>query len=399
MARDLLPVSGIDVVAIEPFTVEVTERGLVIDGRICEVRDVLDLLEWWFAALQWNKVPVGTKFGVMADVTLYCGDCLDILPDAIPDESVNLVFVDPPYNIGIFCKMPEAEYLAWCEQWIALCSRKLTANGAFWVSHKNPRTLGKLADMIEAHGRGLINWVTWDKYNQAGAMQGFMDGYTVVDSLRSFQVMAEYLIYHADEGQWTAQCDRERGFIFEPLRAYLDGERKRAGVTTGQLHTAWCEMRGTKGRMVGHWFGRAQWALPTEQYYQWLRQELTRHNHGGEYLRREYEDLRYTFNNPGKVSSVWQIPPAQRNGHETPKPEALLERIIETTSNPGDVVLDPMFGSGTAGAVAARLGRGFVGCEIKPNYFEMGRKRIEAAQAEMVQATMPLEMVTMGSLV
>jgi len=62
MARDLLPVSGIDVVAIEPFTVEVTERGLVIDGRICEVRDVLDLLEWWFAALQWNKVPVGTKF-------------------------------------------------------------------------------------------------------------------------------------------------------------------------------------------------------------------------------------------------------------------------------------------------------------------------------------------------
>jgi DNA modification methylase len=126
---------------------------------------------------------------------------------------------------------------------------------------------------------------------------------------------------------------------------------------------------------------------------------LSSHNHGGEYLRREYEDLRreyedlrreyedlrYTFNNPGKVSSVWQIPPAKRNGHETPKPEALLERIIETTSNPGDIVLDPMFGSGTAGSVAARLGRGFVGCEIKPNYFEMGRKRIEQAQSEMVQ--------------
>jgi len=70
--------------------------------------------------------------------TLYLGDCLTEL-DQVPDESVNLVFVDPPYNIGVFCKMPPAEYLAWCEKWIALCSQKLTANGAFWVSHKNPR--------------------------------------------------------------------------------------------------------------------------------------------------------------------------------------------------------------------------------------------------------------------
>ena len=62
MARDMLPIIGLNMVEIEPFTIEVTERGLVIDGRICEVRDVCDLLEWWFAALQWSKVPVGTKF-------------------------------------------------------------------------------------------------------------------------------------------------------------------------------------------------------------------------------------------------------------------------------------------------------------------------------------------------
>jgi len=340
----------------------------------------------------------------MVDVQLFCGDCLTAL-DAVPDGSVNLAFVDPPYNIGIFCKMDPAEYLDWCEQWIALVSRKLTANGAFWVSHKNPRILGQLADKIEAHGRGLINWVTWDKLNGNPTIQaqgGPMIGPTMGEGLRSFQVMAEYLIYHADEGQWTAQCDKERGFIFEPLRAYLAEEWKRAGLKYAQANEA-CN---TASMAAGHFFSLSQWCLPTEEHYYALRAYANSHNHGGEYLRREYEylrreyedlrreyedlrreyeDLRYTFNNPGKVSSVWQIPPAPRNGHETPKPEALLERIILATSNPGDVVLDPMFGSGTTGAVAVRLGRSFVGCEIKPRYFEMGRKRIEAAQQEMVQ--------------
>jgi len=299
--------------------------------------------------------------------------------------------------------MDPAEYLDWCEQWIALVSRKLAANGAFWVSHKNPRVLGQLADKIEAHGRGLVNWVTWDKYNQAGDLQGFMDGYTIVDSLRSFQVMAEYLIYHADDGEWKHACgqlwsgqfEHRRGFIFEPLRSYLAEEWTRAGLDKVAANVA-CGFSPTPGGMASrHYFSRSQWQLPTEEHYHALRAYANSHNHGGEYLRREYEDLRreyedlrYTFNNPGKVSSVWQIPPAPRNGHETPKPEALLERIILATSNPGDVVLDPMFGSGTTGAVAVRLGRSFVGCEIKPRYFEMGRRRIEAAQQEMVQARM-----------
>jgi len=117
--------------------------------------------------------------------------------------------------------------------------------------------------------------------------------------------------------------------------------------------------------------------------YEYLRREY-------EDLRREYEDLRYTFNNPGKVSSVWQIPLAKRNGHPTPKPEALLERIIKTTSNPGDMVLDPMMGGGATGVVAARLNRSFTGCEIKPRYFEMAQRRIEAAQSKMVQAQMAI---------
>ena len=338
------------------------------------------------------------------NVSLYLGDCLTVLPDVVEDGSVALCFVDPPYNIGIFAKIPEAEYLAWCEQWIALCSRKLKANGAFWVSHKNPRLLCKLSEMIAAQGRGLVNWVTWDKYNGCGDLQGFMDGYTVVDSLRSFQVMAEYLIYHTDEGQWTAQCDHERGFIFEPLRAYLADEWARAGLNFEDARQAVGCASGSG--LPGHWFTRSQWILPTEDKYHTLRAYANSHDHNGEYLRREYEylrreyedlrreyedlrrkyeDLRYTFNNPGKMSSVWQIPPAPRNGHPTPKPPELLRRIVTITSNPGDLVLDPMMGSGTTGQVCAEEGRAFVGCELAARWFNLARDSIAHAQAEAVQ--------------
>lgn len=59
-------------------------------------------------------------------------------------------------------------------------------------------------------------------------------------------------------------------------------------------------------------------------------------------------------------------------------PEALIERIIKVSSNPDDIVLDPMCGSATVPAVAKRLGRKFIGVELSPNYCDMGRKRLEA---------------------
>ena len=67
-----------------------------------------------------------------------------------------------------------------------------------------------------------------------------------------------------------------------------------------------------------------------------------------------------------------------RKLHATQKPEALLHRILMATSNPGDVVLDPFFGTGTTGAVAKRLGRDFVGIERESAYARAARARIDA---------------------
>jgi modification methylase len=66
--------------------------------------------------------------------------------------------------------------------------------------------------------------------------------------------------------------------------------------------------------------------------------------------------------------------------HPTQKPEALLARVIMASTKPGDIVLDPFFGSGTTGAVAKRLGRHFVGIEREQEYIDAASARIAAVE-------------------
>lgn len=66
--------------------------------------------------------------------------------------------------------------------------------------------------------------------------------------------------------------------------------------------------------------------------------------------------------------------------HSTQKPEALLYRILLAASNPGDLVLDPFFGTGTTGAVAKKLGRNWIGIERDKKYIRVAQKRIDAVQ-------------------
>ncbi len=76
--------------------------------------------------------------------------------------------------------------------------------------------------------------------------------------------------------------------------------------------------------------------------------------------------------------------------HPTQKPEALLHRVLVLSTRPGDVVLDPFFGSGTTGAVARRLGRRWIGIERDATYAEAARRRVDAvrpAGAEALEVT------------
>jgi len=106
---------------------------------------------------------------------------------------------------------------------------------------------------------------------------------------------------------------------------------------------------------------------------------------------------KYTFNHQSmkalnddlQMRSDWNLNLAtgrqriKSNGakaHSTQKPEALLYRVIMASSNPGDVVLDPFFGSGTTGAVAKKLGRNWIGIERDKKYIKIAQKRIDAVQ-------------------
>jgi modification methylase len=79
-----------------------------------------------------------------------------------------------------------------------------------------------------------------------------------------------------------------------------------------------------------------------------------------------------------------------RKAHPTQKPEALLHRILMATTHPGDVVVDPFFGTGTTGAVAKRLGRTFIGIERDADYAAAAAERIDAVAALPDGAAAPI---------
>ncbi len=72
-----------------------------------------------------------------------------------------------------------------------------------------------------------------------------------------------------------------------------------------------------------------------------------------------------------------------QKAHPTQKPEGLLFRVLLASTNPGDVVLDPFFGTGTTGAVAKRLHRDWIGIERRQDYVRLAQERIDAVQADM----------------
>ena len=134
------------------------------------------------------------------------------------------------------------------------------------------------------------------------------------------------------------------------------------------------------------------------------------------------EKARYTFNyrtmktlnDELQMRSDWVLPICggperiKRHGvkaHPTQKPEALLYRVMLATTNRGDVVLDPFFGTGTTGAVAKRLGRHWIGCEREEDYIAVAEERIagalpldESAMTTM-QSARPTAKVAFGALV
>ena len=315
------------------------------------------------------------------------GDCLDVMR-GMADNSVDAVVTDPPY----FKVKGDAwdrqwdkptQFLAWLDQIAEQWQRLLRPNGSLYCFASS-----KMAARVEcllANRFSILSHIVWQKGDDNG---NGMHTRQHKPDCRNWFPQTERLIfaehYGADniakgEAGYVAKCDELRGFVFEPLRAYLDGERERAGFDRKACDDA------CGNQMAGHYFSRIQWALPTRQNYEKLREAFN--GQGGDYLRRDYEDLRREYEDlrrPFSVTpdvpytDVWTFPTVghYKGKHPCEKPLAMMEHIIRTSTRPGAVVLDCFAGSGSTGLACHNLGRSFIGIEREAEYVALARARI-----------------------
>jgi DNA modification methylase len=90
------------------------------------------------------------------------------------------------------------------------------------------------------------------------------------------------------------------------------------------------------------------------------------------------------------ATNLWRVPSLkgsskEKVGHPSQKPEAVIERIVRSSSGPGDLVIDPFMGSGTTAVVAARLGRRWIGIEREPRYATMARRRVRNEKLAIIE--------------
>jgi site-specific DNA-methyltransferase (adenine-specific) len=340
----------------------------------------------------------------VSEFALHRGDCLEYMA-TMPDNSVDLIATDPPYHR---VKMDEVwdrqhktagDFLAWLDTALAQFARILKPNGSLYL-FASPRMAARVEVLI-GERFNVLNRITWKKhdgtYNEGGLWSRANK-----DILRRYFEQKEEIIfaehYGADniakgEAGYVAKCDELRGFVFEPLRAYLDGERKRAGVPH-RLVIADLGMTGHDS----HFFSQVQWKLPLPEQYEKMRQIFSNRNHGGQYLQRPYEELRTEYEElrrPFAVSAdvpytdVWTFPTVQAYAgkHSCEKPLSLMEHIVKASSKPGATVFDPFMGSGTTGVAAVKLGRHFIGCDLSERWVNRTRQRIET-QAQTVQPSL-----------
>ncbi len=333
------------------------------------------------------------------------GDCLEVMR-GMADNSVDAIVTDPPY----FKVKGEAwdnqwdkphQFIEWmgllAEQW----QRILKPNGSLYV-FASPKMAARV-EVCMAEKFNILQNCVWYKGSPGRGAQ------SEKEAMRNWWPGSERIIfaehYGADniakgEAGYAAKCDELHGFVFEPLRAYLDGERIAAGFDRGACDKA------CGNQMSGHYFSTVQWTLPTlpnyvklqeatgrfqrpyeelRQQYEELRQQYEELRQQYEELRQQYEELRRPFNVTAEdqYTDVWtfQTVQAYEGKHVCEKPLAMMEHIISVSTRPGAVVLDCFSGSAATGHACVNLGRDFIGIELCERWAATGRRRLELASS------------------
>lgn len=238
------------------------------------------------------------------------GDATAVLP-RLPDGLAELIFVDPPYNIGkrfadFHDKWPDDEsYIEWCTGWLQECLRLLAPSGTLYLMASTQAM--PYLDLWLRERLTVLSRIVWC-YDSSGV-----------------------------------QARKRFGSLYEPI-LHCVADRKRYTFNADDVRVE--AKTGAKRQLVDY--------------------------------RRAVPAVYSSTKVPG---NVWTFPRVryrmpEYEEHPSQKPEALLERIVRASSNPGDIVLDPFAGTFTTGAVARRLGRRFVGIESQAQYVDVGLRRL-----------------------
>lgn len=253
------------------------------------------------------------------DVLIYKGDSLSLM-ERIPDCSIPLTVTSPPYNIG---KEYESvlsldDYIIWTKKWIELVYRICSKNGAFWLN------LGYIS--IPEKSKAIpIPYLIWDKvpfYLIQEVVWNYGAG--VAGRLFFSPRNEKFLWYVKDQNNYTFNLDDVR----DPDVKYPNQKKN------GKLK---CNVNGKNPTDV--------WQIP-------------------------------------KVTSGLDRSSKERTPHPAQFPVALVERIILASSNRGDVVFDPFFGSASIAEAAIRNGRKAIGIEINDSYIKIAIARLNKIRFE-----------------
>lgn len=300
-------------------------------------------------------------------VTLFHGRCEDILPGLSLTGSVHLL-TDPPYfkvkdNDWDNQWTESAQFLEWMGMWLNLASRHLGPDSSIWV-FASPEMSRPVEQVISESFR-VVNSVRWLKeqgwHNKADA-----------EAARKFLSPWEAIV--------LAEMDASSPAIASGIGEYMKAERERAGVSRAEMAG---HFRSRTGNLTGKVFNMEEGLHFTEEGdYMAFRDAL-----GSGYLRKkwstfrnEYEAARRVFRVAGAKfnSDVWSFDTVAPypGKHVCEKPVGLLTHMIETTTRPGDTILDCFAGSGAVLDVARQLGRKAVGIEMDEHWCRQASKRL-----------------------
>lgn len=289
------------------------------------------------------------------------GDCIRGM-NALPEGCVDLVFADPPFNIGytydVYAdSLDQSRYLDWSCQWIKAVHRVLKPDGTFWlaIGDENAAELKLASQKI---GFSCRSWVIW--YYTFG-----------VNCVKKFTRSHAHLFYFVkNAGQFTFNSDDPSNRIPSARQlVYADGRANPKGRLpddTWLIRPAGMAAEFSDDSLVAPFQGMV--ASPDREQTWILRPQ----------------DLSECF---GPEEDTWYFPRVagtfkERAGfHGCQMPEQLLARIIRLCSNPGELVLDPFSGSATTLTVAKKLGRRYLGFDLSDDYVRYGRDRLHSSAA------------------